>query len=66
MDCIYIGHSITIYPSDPTIVLPFDNKKIIVVGVMGNNMGTRLPRSWLVVPGCLLHPQLCYKGTNYI
>ena len=31
-DAIYIGHSLTIYPSDPANTLPFDNQVIALLG----------------------------------
>ena len=31
-DAIYIGHSLTIYPSDPANTLPFDDEVIALVG----------------------------------
>ena len=31
-DAIYIGHSLTIYPSEPANTLPFDDRVIALVG----------------------------------
>ena len=31
-DVIYVGHSLTLYPSDPANVLPFDDSVVVLVG----------------------------------